>query len=65
MEDSIFAEFVGQEIKVIFKDGTTFKIARGRLDEIRNGFIKVVGKLGTIIIKEDNIEKMGRLKSGE
>lgn len=63
--DSVFSEFLGQEIKAPYKDGTQFKIARGRLEAIINGFIKINGKLGTIIINEKNIEKMSRVKGNE
>ena len=59
---SIFDEFLGQEVKAPYKDGNQFKIARGRLDAITNGFVKISGRLGTIIINEKNIEKMSRLK---
>ena len=60
-EDSVFDEFVGQEVKAPYRDGNQFKIARGRLDSIRNGFLKITGRLGTIIINEKNIEKMSRV----
>ena len=59
---SIFDEFLGQEVKAPYKDGNQFKIARGKLDAITNGFVKISGRLGTIIINEKNIEKMSRLK---
>jgi hypothetical protein len=55
---SLFAEFIGKEVKAPYRDGTQFKIARGRLDAINNGFVKITGRLGTIIINEKNIEKM-------
>ncbi len=58
---SPFDEFVGKEIKVPYKDGSQFKIARGTLTEISNGFVKIKGNLGTIIINEKNIEKMATL----
>ncbi|NOZ81249.1 MAG: hypothetical protein GXP63_06280 [DPANN group archaeon] len=59
---SVFDEFLGQEIKAPYRDGEQFKIARGRLEAIDNGFVKVSGRLGTIIINEKNIEKMAKLK---
>ena len=58
---SLFKEFLGQEVKAPYKDGTQFKIARGILEDINNGFVKIKGKLGTIIINEKNIEKMTKL----
>ena len=57
--ESIFNNFLGREVKAPYKDGDQFKIARGFLLEAKNGFVKIKGELGTIIIREDNIEKMG------
>jgi len=54
----MFEEFIGKEVKAPYKDGTQFKIARGTLSEVSNGFIKIKGSLGTIVINERNIEKM-------
>lgn len=62
MTASLFREFLGQEIKAPYKDGTQFKIARGVLEEISNGFVKIRGRLGTIIINEKNIEKMSLIR---
>lgn len=62
MSKSIFEEFLGQEIKAPYRDGSQFKIARGRLEAIEKGFVKIDGRLGTIIINEKNIEKMSRVK---
>ena len=61
MVKSVFEEFVGQMVKAPYKDGTQFKIARGKLESAENGFVKITGKLGTIIINEKNIEKMSRI----
>ena len=58
---SVFEEFIGKEVKAPYKDGTQFKIARGVLNSINNGFVKITGNLGTIIINEKNIEKMSRV----
>lgn len=58
---SIFEEFIGQDVKAPYKDGTQFKIARGVLGAINNGFVKITGIRGTIIINETNIEKMSRV----
>ncbi|MCP3682405.1 MAG: hypothetical protein GY861_06905 [bacterium] len=59
---SVFEEFLGHEVKAPYKDGNQFKIARGRLDDISKGFVKITGKLGTIVINEKNIEKMSRIR---
>ena len=53
---SIFSEFMGKDVKAPYKDGSQFKIARGTLVTINNGFVKIKGRLGTIVIKENNIE---------
>lgn len=60
MTESLFAEFLGFEVKAPYRDGTQFKIARGTLEEVDKGFLKIRGSLGTIIINEKNIEKMSR-----
>jgi len=65
MVKSVFEEFVGKMVKAPYKDGTQFKIARGKLDSAENGFVKITGKLGTIIINEKNIEKMSRVSESE
>ncbi|MCK5282004.1 MAG: hypothetical protein KAK00_01215 [Nanoarchaeota archaeon] len=57
-EPSVFEEFIEKEVKAPYRDGTQFKIARGKLVSINNGFVKIKGGLGTIIINEKNIEKM-------
>jgi hypothetical protein len=62
MELSIFNDFIGQEVKAPYRDGSQFKIARGTLSAISGGFVKITGNLGTIIIKEQNIERMSRVQ---
>ena len=61
MASSLFEEFIGQEIKAPYKDGMQFKIARGRLVSAQDGFLKIMGTLGTIIVNEMNIEKMSKI----
>ncbi len=58
MKKSVFSEFIGQEVKVPYRDGSQYKIARGNLQEAEDGFVKISGKLGTIIINEKNVERM-------
>jgi len=58
----MFEDFLGKEVKVPFSDGSHHKIARGILKDIQNGFLKIEGNLGTIIINEKNIEKMVLVK---
>ncbi|MDD5086779.1 MAG: hypothetical protein PHV16_03410 [Candidatus Nanoarchaeia archaeon] len=65
MAKSVFEEFIGEKVKAPYKDGTQFKIARGVLISAENGFVKIKGKLGTIIINEKNIEKMSRISESE
>lgn len=58
---SLFEEFLGEEVKAPYRDGSQFKIARGVLEEIDNGFVKITGRLGTLVINEKNIERMSRI----
>ena len=59
---SLFSEFLGKEVKAPYRDGRQYKIARGLLQQADKGFVKIQGRLGTIIINEKNIEKMSLLK---
>lgn len=63
-DSSVFEEFVGQEVKAPYRDGTALKIARGVLVAINGGFLKINGELGTIIINEKNVEKMSKMSKG-
>jgi len=60
-DDNIFADFIGQAVKVPYKDGPQFKIARGILENAGSGFVKIRGPAGVIVINEKNIEKMALL----
>lgn len=60
--DNLFKDFVGQIVKAPYKDGTQFKVARGKLEEASGDFVKIVGEPGTIIINIKNIEKMSRIR---
>ena len=62
-EKDLFTEFIGHEVKVPYRDGAQFKIARGILEDINSGFIKVTGKLGTIVINQKNIERISKINS--
>lgn len=62
MTESAFDGFIGKEVKAPYRDGSQFKIARGKLISIVNGFVKIQGRLGTIIINERNVEKMSEVK---
>jgi hypothetical protein len=46
----------------VFEEFIALKIARGTLVDIDNGFVKISGTLGTIVINEKNIEKMAKVK---
>lgn len=59
---SAFRCFVGKYVKAPYIDGAQYKIARGKLVEAGDGFVTIVGPLGTIIINEKNIEKMAEAK---
>ena len=59
---SIFADLVGREVKVPYRDGGQVKVARGVLVAADGGFVKIRGQLGTIIISERNAERMSVLE---
>ena len=58
VEESVFNEFVGKEVKAPFLDGNKLKVAKGKLVSASNGFVKIQGKLGTVVINEKNVERM-------
>jgi len=60
-KNSIFEEFVGSVVKAPYRDGSQFKIARGTLESVQNGFIKITGEIGTIIINERNIDAISKV----
>jgi hypothetical protein len=60
---TLFKEFLGKELNPPYRDGEQYKIARGKLKEINDGFLKIEGSLGTIIINQKNVEKMALLHS--
>ena len=57
-----FEEFLGQEVKAPYRDGNQIKIARGVLKEADDVFVKITGRLGTIIINTRNVEKISSIK---
>jgi len=62
MSESMFLELVGKKVKVPYRDGQQFKVARGTLQGAQQGFVKISGRLGTIVISERTIEKMSVLE---
>ncbi|RLE41572.1 hypothetical protein DRJ48_05305 [Candidatus Woesearchaeota archaeon] len=58
MKGSIFSDLLGKNIKAPFRDGKHIKVARGRLEAVKDGFIKVRGERGVILINQANIEKI-------
>lgn len=58
----MFSEFIGKEVKCLYKDFNQDKIARGTLMEEEGNHIKITGRLGSIILNKKQIVKMG-LKS--
>lgn len=58
----MFENFLGQKVKCPYVDGTQYRIARGILTEIDDDFVKIEGKVGIIIIKKNNIQRMGLMK---
>lgn len=60
--EGMFTDFVGQVVKVPYKDGDQIKIARGKLESVNDSFAKIRGELGTIVINTKNIEKMSKAR---
>ena len=60
---SIFTDFLGKEVKVPYRDGSQYRIARGVFEDTSNEFVKIRGTLGTIVINQKNIEKMSIIAS--
>ncbi len=58
MNQDIFQEFVGKTVKAPFKDGHNIKVARGRLEAVKDGFIKLRGERGIILINQGNVQKI-------
>lgn len=58
----MFESLIGKEVKVPYRDGEQFKIARGILIEESNNFIKISGKLGTIFLNLKNVERVSEVK---
>ena len=61
MVDKLFEDFIGCEVKVPYRDGAQFKIARGVLEDANSGFLRISGKLGTIIINQKNVERVSKI----
>ena len=62
VNNTLFAEFLGKDVKAPYRDGDKFKIARGRLVEVKNGFLKIKGNLGLIVINANNIGRISLAK---
>jgi len=52
--------FLNKNIRARFRDGKNIKTAEGRLEAVADGFVKIVGKKGVIVINERNIVGIGK-----
>lgn len=59
-DPNIFSVFLGKSVKAPYRDGDQVKIARGELIEYSDGFLKIRGRLGTIVINERNLVRIIR-----
>jgi len=57
--ESVFKEFMGKDVKATYTDGQQHRIAKGVIVELLGGFVKIKGDLGTIVINESSIVKLG------
>ena len=60
--DNPFADLVGKEVKVPYRDGDQVKVAYGKLVQAQGGFVKIVGRLGAIILNERNIISLAQVQ---
>ena len=58
--ESVFNDFIGHEVKVPYRDGAQFKIARGVMEDATSDFVRIRGRLGTIVINQKNIERVSK-----
>ena len=54
----MFEEFIDRLVKVVYQDGDTVQVQRGKLVSVENGFIKVVSLKTGYIISLQHIIKM-------
>ena len=62
MATNLFEDFLGKTVKAPFRDGKQIKVARGTLEAVQGGFIKVRGERGLILINTNNVEKITALE---
>ena len=62
MQNSLFKDFLGEEVKAPFRDGKHIKVARGTLEAVQDGFIRLRGNRGLILINQNNIEKITKVQ---
>jgi len=58
MKQDIFEDLIGKNVKAPFRDGDLIKVARGKLEGIKNGFIRLRGERGLILINKNNVQKI-------
>ena len=58
MQEGLFEDLLGKTVKAPFRDGPHIKVARGRLEAVKDGFIRLRGERGLIIINKNNVEKI-------
>jgi len=55
----MFGGFIGKNIKAAYRDGDQIKFARGILESAEGGLLRITGRLGTLIINTETIQKLG------
>ena len=63
--NDLFSEFIGKEVKVPYRDGSQYKIARGILESVDGSFVKISGHLGIIAIQIRNIERIAEASKND
>lgn len=54
--------FLNKNIRARFRDGKLVKTAEGRLEAVVDGFVKISGKRGTIVINVWNVISMEEIQ---
>ena len=62
MEESELLPFLSKEIQAIYRVGRQISIAEGKLEVVAQGFMKIVGRKGTIVINEKNLKNIREIE---
>ena len=58
MEERELLPFLNKEIRATYRDGRQISTAEGKLEAVLQGFVKIAGDKGTIVINQRNIKEI-------